>query len=456
MTIAETQARGRIIRKGPQPPVVVVDMATGEELENMFTKLRPETANERLERRRREQEEELVKVTNDYLNETVKNSDSTLLFTAVEEWPCQTTWQGTETTRANADRFRPLYEKDHAAGLFTIRSAKTARIIFQKKATSKNKHLLEHRNHAIGHAVVLAMKDGKDFNFAMLDGAKINLQYSEHFSSKFDTYAAQFSHCSMRGCTIRVSGMLQAHFDHCDLYQAEIEGHGEFYNCRFDYCNLQRAHLEIFLVNPNMHYCNMKEAKIGSILHGDIEDCYLVGTRYPYSKITKTNIRHCALQSANFENAIISARFAGCNLTFASFEEASAPEMEVSSCVCANVNIQFENDGFPSTQALYELGDCGPLAVIGRAMRSDGHEYILMTCPLGGAVIRAGCRTWQSRNKNPKYIGTMTSITQGAFGKAMKHCRNETSSTHSEEAVEIIRFLFALYKNYMKNSYNWR
>ena len=72
----------------------------------------------------------------------------------------------------------------------------------------------------------------------------------------------------------------------------------------------------------------------------------------------------------------------------------------------------------------------GGLRIVGRSMRSDGHEYFGWTSILGGRVIRAGCRTW---------------VGDDAIEQARQHTMTETDETYRAEALRIIRYLEMCY-----------
>jgi hypothetical protein len=75
--------------------------------------------------------------------------------------------------------------------------------------------------------------------------------------------------------------------------------------------------------------------------------------------------------------------------------------------------------------------DLGGLRIVGRSMRSDGHEYFGWTSILGGRVIRAGCRTW---------------VGADAIEQARQHTLTKTAEEYRAEALRIIRYLEMCYE----------
>ncbi len=89
------------------------------------------------------------------------------------------------------------------------------------------------------------------------------------------------------------------------------------------------------------------------------------------------------------------ADLAGANLAGADLTGAYLTRADLTRAYLTRANLAGANlAGANLAEANLAGANLGPLFIVARAMRSDGHEAFLWSSVLGGAIVRGGCRTF--------------------------------------------------------------
>jgi len=367
-----------------------------------------------------------------------------------EKWPSKTPLNNNIETRKNKERFTDrLYAQDIEKGLITIRHKDTGRVIFKKEATQADRIYLQSVEMMLGRAVIMAAMEGPIVK-GMLDGARItNISMTGLIKRGIKDRGVWavfpvFTECSMRNIHISAE-VTSGQFFSCDMTHCYLE---RMHRCRFELSNLQMARIGK-LNNCSVFRSNMVRARVSQKTTNSFFDNVLA----PFSTFNNVDMggakfRMCIMNNARFRGTTLDALFERSQLTKADFTRASGKKLVLTGTSAFGANLDFIDDGLPSIDTYSRLTE-GKLTVFAHLTRSDGFEYYGFVGPLGGVVIRAGCRTWTCSGRR-KAIYTARTVRSGAFGDALRHCETTTAVAYQKEAIAIIRFMFDRYKEYLE------
>lgn len=159
----------------------------------------------------------------------------------------------------------------------------------------------------------------------------------------------------------------------------------------------------------------------------------LRGAKLRWADLRLANLSEADLSEANlFRADLTGAKLRGANLRWANLARAKLRWANLIGADLSEADLS-EADIRRANLSGADLSgaDLGGLRIVGRSMRSDGHEYFAWTSILGGRVIRAWCRTWVGDN---------------AIEQARQHTMTKTNETYRAEALRIIRYLEMCYE----------